>query len=593
MGEGADEPQRARERAALDAEREDAAQPIAPAVPDIDRGAAPAAGPPPVGRSGRHAMRAAAAIFLSRAAGFLRESITGYYFGLGVWADVYSIAMRMPNLLQNLLGDQALSASFIPFYSRMLAEKREDKARRFAGAVLGLLIIAAGALAVAGVVFAERLVKLTAPGFRNDAALVAVGALPADRFALTVQQVRVLFPMAGLLVLSAWALAVLNSHRRFFLPYFAPVLWNVAIIAALLVAGSTLGGPQMTVEAKNKLLYAAAWGALAGGFLQLAVQLPTVFRLLHGLQVSISTRVEGVREALAAFGPVVAGRGAMQLSGYLDFVLASLAAAGASGALRFGMTLFLLPVSIFATSVAVTELPEMSRLSGDEARLRRLEVAWRQISFLGLPAAVGFLAFGWLVVGVVFQHGNFGLADQLLVTLVLAGFTVGLLPATTSRLLQNLFYSFHETRYPARLAVLRMVVSVGGGGLLMYWLDRFIVNAWLPAGRGGHELHLGAVGLALGASAGAWVELALLARGARRRLPALVLPWGAVGRMTALALGAAALAGGLWWLAAGSNRWLVSALVLGGFVVAYLGGAALLRFPEMRAWLGRLRQSSN
>src|SRR6185436_2742677 len=136
-----------------------------------------------------------------------------------------------------------------------------------------------------------------APGYVHDAARVAAGELPVDRFALTVQQVRVLFPMAGILVLSAWALAVLNSHRRFFLPYFAPVLWNLAIIAVLLVVGGKLGGPHMSVVAKSRLLYAAAWGALLGGALQLAVQLPTVFRLLHGFRLSFGTRTEGVREA--------------------------------------------------------------------------------------------------------------------------------------------------------------------------------------------------------------------------------------------------------------------------------------------------------
>ena len=281
-----------------------------------------------------HAVRVAAGILLSRLAGFVREALAARYFGVGAWADVYSTAMRLPNLLQNLLGDQALSAAFIPFYSKMLASKREEEASRFAGAILGLLIIVAGVLAVSGVLFAKPLVAVTAPGYVQDAAKVAAGELPVDRFALTVQQVRVLFPMAGVLVLSAWALAVLNSHRRFFLPYFAPVLWNAAIIAVLLVAGSRLGGPHMGPQARSRLLYLAAWGALAGGVLQLLVQLPVVLRLLHGLRISFSTRVAGVREALGAFGPVVAGRGATQISGYLDYFLASLAAPGAPSALR-------------------------------------------------------------------------------------------------------------------------------------------------------------------------------------------------------------------------------------------------------------------
>jgi putative peptidoglycan lipid II flippase len=562
-------------------------EPGASAGEPIGQPAAAASAPAP--RAGAHAARVASGILLSRLSGLVREQLAAGYFALGVWADVYTVAMRLPNLLQSLLGDQALSAAFIPLYSKMLAEGRREESRRFAGAILGLLVMVAGGLALLGIVAARPLVAIAAPGFRGDAAKVAIGALPADRFALSVDQVRVLFPMAGLLVLAAWALAVLNSHRRFFLPYFAPVLWNVAIIAVLVVVGRRLGGPTMGAEARSELLYAVAWGALLGGALQLLVQLPTVVRLLGGLPLSLSTRVTGVRQALAAFGPVVAGRGAVQLSGYIDVVLASLAAAGAASALRFGLTLYLLPVSLFATSVAVTELPEMSRLDDAAARLLRLDAAWRQVWFLALPTTVGFLTFGWLVVDVVFRHGAFGVHDQLLVTVVLAAFTLGLLSATSTRLLQNVFYALHDTRYPARLAVVHVVVAAIVGATLMFWLDRYGVSQWLGPDPRGRELRLGAAGLGLGAAAGSWIELVLLARGARRKLPELRLPWRAIARMAALALAAAGLAGATWWLIAGGQRYVVAGVVLGTFAGAYLAAAALLEFPEMQAWSGRLR----
>ncbi len=556
---------------------------------DLEPVTVPAAADESGGRSGAHAVRVAAGILLSRLAGLVREQLAARYFAVSAWGDVYSTAMRLPNLLQNLLGDQALSAAFIPFYSRMLAEGRREDARRFAGAILGLLMLVAGALVLLGTLAARPLVRVTAWGFRHDAGKVAAGLLPVDRFELTVQQVHVLFPMAGLLVVSAWALAVLNSHRRFFLPYVAPLLWNAAIIAVLLVAGGRLGGPHMAPAARSHLLYLAAWGALLGGLLQLLVQLPAVLRLLHGLHVSLATRAPGVRQALAAFWPVVAGRGATQISGYLDILLASLAAAGAASALRYALTLFLLPVSLFATSVAVTELPELSSLHHHEARLARLRSAWRQIAFLTVPTAVGFLAFGRLVVGVVFRGGAFGVADQGLVTAVLASFTVGMVPATSSRLLQNLFYSVHETRYPARLAVLRVAVSAAAGGALMWWLDRYGVPAWVAGGAPIRQLRLGAAGLGLGASVGAWLELVLLAHGARRHVGALALPWAAMTRLAALALGAALVAAGVWWQLADQQRYLLGGAVLGTFAAVYLGGAVALGFPELRAWIGRLR----
>ena len=125
--------------------------------------------------------------------------------------------------MQNLLGEGTISAAFIPVYTRLLEEGREKDAGRFAGCILGLLVVLVSAVVLVGIVFARPLVSLVLFGWTGDAALVAAGELSVDRLELTIQAVRLVFPMAGILVLSAWALGVLNSHRRFFLPYFAPV----------------------------------------------------------------------------------------------------------------------------------------------------------------------------------------------------------------------------------------------------------------------------------------------------------------------------------------------------------------------------------
>jgi putative peptidoglycan lipid II flippase len=416
-----------------------------------------------------------------------------------------------------------------------------------------------------------------------------------DRFPLAVDLVRIAFPMAAVLVLSAGALGVLNSHRRFFLPYFAPVLWNAAMIGALWWWASRAAGGGVDDASKTRLLYVVMWAALAGAGLQLAVQIPSVARLLPGFRLSASRRVPGVPEALRAFGPAVAGRGVVQLSGYLDAFLATLLAAGAVSAQRFASTLYMLPVSLFAMSVAAAELPELARLpaEGDEARLRRADSGLRQIAFLTVPTLVGFLAFGWLVVGLVYVGREFGAADQALVTLVLAGYTLGLLPTTFGRLLQNLYYSLHETKYPARVATARVAVSAALGAAAMIWLDRYGVGRFLGAAEQG-ELRLGAVGLALGSAVGGWVELTLLLRGLRARLSHAGLPWPAIGRMAGLAVASAVMAGGLWWAfvhspLSAAPGWAAALAVLGVYAACYLGSAALLGFPEMKTWLGRLR----
>ncbi len=536
--------------------------------------------------SSNRALSVASGILASRLAGFLRGRAVAYYFGVGPFADVFATALRAPNALQVLLGEGTLSASFIPVYVRLVEAGRKVEAGRFAGAVLGLLIAVTAAAVLLGMAFAGPLVALLTPGYLADAAKLAAGEATADRFALSVTAVRIVFPMTGFLVLSVWALGVLNSHRRFFLAYFAPVLWNAAIIAALVAAGRGLLPPLGLMPGGagaadlDGLLEAACWGALAGGVLQLAVQLPTALSLLGGLKLSLSPAVPGVREALAAFGPVVAGRGVVQLAGYLDLILASLLATGAVAALANAQVLYLLPISLFGMSVAAAELPELAR-AGAAARedlAGRLSGGVGQVAFLAVPAALGYLAFGFLVVGALYRTGRFGEAETWLVTCVLAGYALGLPASTCSRLLQNTFYALSDSRTPARIAGLRVLVAALAAVPLMLWLDRFTVP--------GSELRLGAVGLTLAASLGAWLELARLRAALAARIPELDWPWRDLGRMLAAAALAALPAAGVWRLAAGLHPALAAALVLVPYAGLYLALARWLGLGHANRWLG-------
>ncbi len=543
-------------------------------------------------------VRIAAGIFSSRVFGLVREVGIAAVFGAGAHADVFGTVLRGPNVLQNLLGEQTLSASFIPVYSRMLEEGREEEAGRFAGAVFGLLLAVAAGFTLVGILAARPLVTLLAPGFLADAARVAAGTAALDRFPLAVSAVRLIFPMTGLLVLSAWSLGVLNSHRRFFLPYFAPVLWNAAIIAALAAAAAALVpdglagiGPDLPTGLRSRLLLAACWGALAGGLLQFLVQLPLVSRVLRGFRLSLSTRVRGVREALRAFAPLVAARGVLQLSGYLDQVLASLLAAGAVAGLRWAYILYLLPVSLFAMSVAAAELPELSRRSGEGEGpevLERARAGLRRIAFLVLPTLVGYLAFGWLLIAALFRRGNFGTADTWLVYLTLCALAVGLIAASWSRMLQNVFYSRGETRAPARIAMLRVGLSVAAGAFLMLVLDRYTVGGSLGFDVGERDLHLGAAGLALAGGLAAWLELSLLRRALARLLPGPVLPWRTAGKLSAAALLCAAPATALWRLLPAIPTLAAALLVTLSYALLYLVLARRLCPAEARFWLGRL-----
>lgn len=544
-------------------------------------------------------------ILTSRVFGLARQVAIGRFFGVAAHADVWQTAMRLPNALQNLLGEQSLSAAFIPVYSRLVAAGRQRDAARFAGAIFCLLVVLVSAAVLLGIVLARPIVLIGAAGFAADAARVAAGEMEVDRLELTVRAVRILFPMTGFLALASWALGVLNSHRRFFLSYMAPVAWNVSIVAVLVAAVARAGylGKAETAPygELDRWLVAACVGGVVGGLAQFLVQLPLVLRLMKGLPLTLAPlAVPGVRRALRAFGPALLGRGVVQISLYVNLWLASWLREGAPSALQYAVILINLPLGAFGMSVAAAELPELARTSaaGDgplpgavaKKISSRLEQALRQASFVLCPSVVGYLIFGLLVAGLLFRGGRFTAADNYLVYAVLGGYTLGLLASATSRLLQNTFFALGDTRTPAQVAALRLAIDASLGGAFMLWLDRYSVAAAFGLGTsGGEELYLGALGLSLASSIGAWTELVLLRRRLRARVPELELPARAIGRLLVLAVLLALPALGVWSLLPATLPVRVQALVvLPLYPLIYLGFAWWRSLPELELWLGRL-----
>ena len=441
--------------------------------------------------------------------------------------DVWVAATKIPNVIQNLLGEGTLSASVIPVYAEFLEEGRDEEAGRFAGAVLGILIVVAGGAALLGMLLAPVFVPMAF--LRWD----------PEKLALTTLIVQILFPMTAVLVVSAWALAILNSHRRFLASYLAPVAWNGAIIATLLVVGFGFGWSG------RQLLLAAAFGALAGGILQFSVQLPYVLPLLEHFRLSLDRRVSGVGEAIRNFVPVVTARGVVNIGSLLDVIVAGFLAEGALAALGYAQMLYLLPISLFGMAIAASELPELSRqrkAPADEVA-QQVSAALERIHFLLLPSVAAFLLLGDLFIGGLYQRGEFRSTDTPVVYAVLAAYALGLLASSGSRVLSSAFYAMRDTRTPARMAYLRVVVSLAVGISLMFPLDRFASGG----------LHYGATGLALGASVAAWLEYALL----RSRLARVLGPHGASRSVRGRILGATALAS----LAGLGSKWALGSTV--------------------------------
>ncbi len=412
-------------------------------------------------RTGRSAILVALGILCSRLAGLVRQRVFAHYFGLqSDPADAFSAAFRIPNFLQNLFGEGALSASFIPVYASLLAAGDERAASRVAGAVATLLALMTAVLVLAGVLATPLLIDLIAPGFDGD------------KRALTITLVRILFPGAGLLVLSAWCLGVLNSHHRFLLSYAAPVVWNAAMIATLVVFG-----PHTSLPRLAELL---AWGSVAGSALQFVIQLPAVFRLARGLRPVFDVTSAHVRTVVANFAPVFVSRGVVQISAYVDALLASLLPTGSVAGLVSAQLLYTLPVSLFGISVSAAELPAMSRAAGAgdaaaAAALRnRLDTGLRQIAYFVVPSAMAFLALGDVVAAALLQTGRFTYADAQYVWAILAGSSVGLLASTLGRLYSSTYYALRDTRTPLRYAVIRVALTTVLGYLGALWLPRLL-----------------------------------------------------------------------------------------------------------------------
>jgi putative peptidoglycan lipid II flippase len=517
-------------------------------------------------RTGRHAFLVASGILLSRLIGLVRQRVFSRYFGLSDAADAFNAAFKIPNFLQNMFGEGVLSASFIPVYARLLAEDEEQESGRVAGAVGAILAVVAAVTVLAGVLATPYLIDLIAPGFHG-----------AKR-ELTIRIVQILFPGAGLLVLSAWCLGILNSHRKFFLSYTAPVMWNAAMIATMVM---------FRRQDQSRLAITLAWGSVAGSALQFGVQLPVVLRLVRRLKPRISAASANVREVIRNFVPVFISRGVVQISAYVDTWLASWLPASAVAGLASAQILYTLPVSLFGMSVSAAELPAMSSALGNEAEVaaylrRRLGSGLRQIAFFVAPSAMAFLAIGDVITAGLFQTGHFTRADSVYVWGILAGSAVGLLASTMGRLYSSTYYALRDTRTPLNFAVVRVMLTTGLGYLFAFPLPRWI----------GLDPRWGAAGLTASAGIAAWVEFTLLRRTLNRRIGPAGVPAGLMVRLWAAA-GVAAGAGWAVKLGIGpgvAQRHPISAgiAIVAAYGVVYFGMTALLRVEECAGALRRL-----
>ena len=500
--------------------------------------------------------RVAAGILVSRLTGLLRERVIAHYLGSQtIVADAFRAAIRIPNLLNNLFGEGVLSASFITVYSKLRAAGEDDQAEDLAAAIFGILALLCGALVLAGIVFTPYLVDVIALGFTGE------------RRSLTIQLARIVFPGTGLLVMSAWCLGILNSHRRFLLSYTAPVAMNCAMIAALITFGPRTGQSQLVLD--------LAWAYVVGGALQFLVQWPKVRRLLPDFRPMLDLQSPAVRAVLRNFGPVFVSRGVVQVSATVDSMIASLLPLGAVASLGYGQIISILPVSLFSMSVSAAELPALSSATGSREEIaaflqKRLSAGLRRIAFFIVPSAVAFLILGDVLVAALYQTGRFSHADVPYVWAVLAGSSVGLLATSLGRLYSSAFYALFDTKTPLRFAVVRVILTIILGYLFALPLPRLL----------GIQQEWGVAGLTASAGIAGWVEFVLLRRGLRQKIGATPLSRDFLVKLWSMAIAAGVLGFSVKHLIGTVDPWITAAVVLPIYGITYFAGTSYWQIEE-------------
>jgi putative peptidoglycan lipid II flippase len=510
--------------------------------------------------------RVALGILLTRLSGLIRERVISHYFGNSAVVGVFRAAFKIPNLLSNLFGEGVLSAAFVTTYAKLRALEKDEEAEHLAAAVFSILACLCALLVLLGVLLTPYLIDLIAPGFHGE-----------DR-ELTIRLVRILFPAAGFLVLSAWCLGVLNSHRKFLLSYSAGIAMNAAMISVLISFAEYLSVEDAVV--------ALAWGCVVGSILQFLVQLPSVLRLLPAFRPVWDTASQNVRTVIRNFGPVFLSRGVVQISSYIDLIIATFIGATAVSALSYGQILSVLPVSLFSMSISAAELPEFSSAVGAPEQIaaqlrKRLSSGLRRIAFFVVPCAIAFLFIGDVLIAGLLQSGRFDYTATVYVWSVLAGSSVGLLATSLGRLYSSVFYALHDTRTPLKFAVIRVVLTTALGLLFAFPLPR-----WL-----GIDPKWGVAGLTASAGVAGWIEFSLLRWSLSRKIGALS---GSPRFNLSLWIAALIAAAPCYWVKStlGFRHPLpLAAVIVPLFAVIYFLATALLRVPESKStFKGVIRQ---
>ena len=521
------------------------------------------------------------AVMGSRVLGVVREQLFAGLFGAGRELDAFVTAFRIPNLFRDLFAEGALSAAFVTTFAKKRETDGEAAAWRLVNLVLHALLLVAGLVVAAGMIFTPTLVDLIAPGFSE---------VPG-KTELTVDLTRVLFPFLLFIAMAALAMGVLNSRNQFGVAASASIFFNLGSIVIGLIGAwwmapgyieAVIDGEWVaTGPGAANAMTGMAVGTLLGGALQFLVQVPSVYKLGFRYRPMLSFSDPGVRDVLRLMGPATLGAAAVQVNVLVNNNLASGLGDGAVSWLNVAFRFMQLPLGVFGVAVGVVALPAVSRrvANADLAGMRSMVVrALRLVLSLCVPASVGLAVLAPDMIGVVYQHGKFDQRDTMMASHALVAYAIGLAGYANIKVLVPAFYALGDARTPALISCFSILVNAALG--------------WTAI----HVFGFGHVALALATSVVAVTNFAILYMILNRRIGALeglgssLLPI-LCGAMVVLAIASLVRFGAGVWLPNGTfvTRLVVVALAVPASAVGFALVSAALGLVESREMIDWLR----
>jgi len=491
------------------------------------------------------------ATFSSRILGFIRDMVLARLFGAGAAADAFFVAYRIPNLLRELFAEGSMSAAFIPIFSEYLAKRSKRDAWELASAAFTTLLTILTGVCVLGILTARWIVPLIAPGFSEG----------SEKQALTILLAQIMFPYLLFIGLSAVAMGVLNSIRRFAAPAFSPVMFNIAIIGSAFLLAPLFDQPILAV----------AVGVVVGGLAQFLIQLPALNKAGFLFAWRFDFNHDGVRRIGWLMAPALIGLSVTQINVLVSTILASFFPGGPTY-LFYGMRLIQFPLGVFGVALATAVLPSLSMQAaqGDLSALRHtLSFGLRLIFFIIFPAMIGLILLRVPIVQLFFEHGRFSAADTAGTAQAVFAYAIGLWAFAGVRIIVAAFYALQDTRTPVLVAGIALSANIALSMALMGPLQH--------------------VGLALATALAAIVNMSLLIVFLVRHLE--TLGWKAILASHARVVAASVpIAVACLWVAGlevwgRPENWIAKTVMLlvaiGLSVAGYVTAHALLRSEEM------------